>query len=67
LPVIEYLGEEYPLYYSNYREAIEKATDYKLVLEAHNYLKSFSIKSELTGDYFRNSLISAPFMQACQS
>jgi len=39
LPAVEeYLGKDYPFYYSNFREAVEKATDVNVIQEAHSYL-----------------------------
>jgi len=56
-PVIEYLGEDYPLYYNSYEEAVEKLHDRSLLLETHEYLKNCDIRSKLSGDYFRSSLL----------
>ncbi|MEN3012205.1 MAG: glycosyltransferase, partial [Dictyoglomus thermophilum] len=56
-PVVEYLGEEYPFYYSSYEEAIEKANDYDLVLKTHEYLKTYSIRDKLTPQYFKESIL----------
>lgn len=36
---VEYLGSDYPLFYSNLREAGWKVNDPAMVLAAHNYLK----------------------------
>ena len=40
--VVDYLGEDYPLYYSFYQEAAEKAADLDLVVSAHQYLARLS-------------------------
>lgn len=50
-PVVEYLGKDYPLYYSCYREAADKATDPELIEKAYNYLKNMD-KSFLSIDRF---------------
>ncbi|MDW7773251.1 MAG: glycosyltransferase family 2 protein [Desulfobulbaceae bacterium] len=56
-PVVEYLGEDYPLYYNSYEEAVEKLHDRKLLLETHEYLKNCDTRCRLSGDYFRSSLL----------
>lgn len=56
-PVTEYLGKEYPLYYSSYHEAVEKAMNLDLVYKAHQYIKSLPIKGKLSGEYFRQSFM----------
>jgi hypothetical protein len=38
--VVEYIGEEYPLYYETVEEAESKMHDFKLIGEAHEYLKN---------------------------
>jgi hypothetical protein len=38
--VVEYLGEEYPLYYKDLDEAAVKAADFDLISDAHVYLKN---------------------------
>lgn len=54
--VKEYLGEDYPLYFSSLEEAAEKAQDTGLVYRAHDYLKNHPVKDKMTGDYFRESI-----------
>lgn len=54
-PVMEYLGEDYPFYYSSLEEAAEKAEDIDLVYKTHRYLSGLPIKEKLTGDYFLDS------------
>ena len=56
-PVIEYLGEEYPFYYSCFEEAVEKASNNETVEATYEYLTKHKIKNKLTGSYFRNSLV----------
>lgn len=58
-PVIEYLGEDYPFYYSSYEEAIEKAHDIDLVIKTHEYLKNLPIKHKLILEYFRESIVNS--------
>jgi len=64
--VVEYLGEDYPLYYSNLEEAAEKAKNPHLIHAAHEYLKNLPWKHKLNGDYFRESLLNSEIMQSMQ-
>lgn len=52
---IDYLGEDYPLYFSNLNEASSKAQDLNLIRQTHEYLKNLPIKKKLTIDYFIQS------------
>jgi hypothetical protein len=63
-PVIEYLGEGYPLYFSSLQEASEKAENFDLVYAAHQYLLHHPIKEKLTGDYFLKSFICSEIYQS---
>ena len=56
-PVREYLGDEYPFYFSTLAEAAQKAADYDLVQKAHRYLADHPIKEKLTGEYFLRSFM----------
>jgi len=58
-PVVEYLGPDYPFYFSNHEEAVYKANDLDLVRKTHEYLKQLPIKEKLTGDYFLESFQNA--------
>jgi len=49
--VVEYLGENYPLYFNNIDEANNKLADYDLIISAHYYLKTLD-KQWLSGKYF---------------
>lgn len=53
--VVEYLGEDYPLYFNTLAEAAEKALDTALLRAAHVYLKGCATRSKLGADYFRRS------------
>jgi tetratricopeptide (TPR) repeat protein len=53
--VVEYLGEDYPLYFNNLPEAAEKALDLKLILEAHQYLMECETRGKLGSGYFLKS------------
>lgn len=58
-PVVEYLGEDYPFYYSSYEEAIDKAHDIDLLIRTYDYLKNLPIKHKLTLEYFRDSIVNS--------
>ena len=53
--VVDYLGENYPLYFSNLEE-ISSLLDEEKLLEAHEYLKTIDTKS-LEIDYFVRKLL----------
>jgi hypothetical protein len=53
--ILEYLGEDYPLYFNSVEEAAEKAENVELIYEAYKYLLNHPIKEKLTGEYFRES------------
>lgn len=54
--VIEYLGENYPLYFNDRNEAADKADDLGLIKKAHEYLRSYFFKDKLSLEYFVKSL-----------
>jgi glycosyltransferase involved in cell wall biosynthesis len=55
--VVEYLGSDYPLYFSSLPEAAEKLHDDRLIVRAHDYLENLPTKNKLTGAYFRKSIM----------
>lgn len=55
--VREYLGDDYPLYFSTLEEAAQKAADLDLLWRTHQYLAHLPIKEKLTGAHFRKSFI----------
>ena len=58
-PVVEYLGKEYPFYYTDLNEAGEKLNDLALIKETSRFLKDHPLKKRLAGRYFRKSLINS--------
>lgn len=50
--VIEYLGQEYPFYFTSYEEAAQKACDISLIVKTHRYLLNHNSRIELDGGYF---------------
>jgi len=62
--VIEYLGEEYPMYFHSLQEAAAKALDTSLIFETHKYLKSCETRQKLSADYFLKSFCNSEVYQA---
>jgi hypothetical protein len=58
-PVLEYLGEDYPFYFSSLQEAAEKAENTDLIYKTHKYLLNLPIKKKLTGEYFLESFVNS--------
>lgn len=54
-PLTEYLGKEYPFFYSSLKEAAEKLSDISLIEKTADYLKHFTGRNELTGLHFIHS------------
>lgn len=54
--VVEYLGNDYPLYFNSLEEAAEKANNLELVCDTHKYLNSCETKKKLSKEYFLKSL-----------
>ena len=61
--VVEYLGKDYPFYFQTLDEAIEKATDTKLVKETHEYLKSHPNLEKLSRNYFKQSITNSSILK----
>ncbi len=53
--VVEYLGENYPLYFHTLAEAAEKAMDIERICQAHEYLKGCETRQKLSAEYFLQS------------
>lgn len=53
--VMEYLGEDYPLYFDTLAEAAKKAMDVALIGSAHRYLKTCEVREKLSAEYFCRS------------
>ena len=62
-PVKEYLGENYPFYYTSLAEAEQKVNNYDLIYKTHEFLKSHPIKERLNIEYFLKSLIDSEIYQ----
>lgn len=53
--VIEYLGENYPLYYNNVKECQDKMYNMDLLYQAHLYLLQDNIRQKVHIDFFLSS------------
>lgn len=57
LPAIkEYLGEDYPFYFTTRDEASRKSRDLSLIEKTYEYLVDHPIKEKLTAEYFLKSI-----------
>ena len=56
-PVVEYLGADYPFYFSSLEEAAAKAENMALVHRTHQFLSTHPLKSKLTGEFFLRSFV----------
>lgn len=54
--VIEYLGKDYPFYFSNLFEASEKLKNIKLIKETHSYLVDSGVSNKIKGETFMKTL-----------
>ncbi len=68
--VVEYLGEDYPLYFHSLEEAADKACQFDLVLKAHRHLMANPLREQLAPDSFlrgfRQSAVYQHILQARQ-
>lgn len=63
-PVKEYLGENYPFYFTSLEEAANKAEDTQLVKSTHEYLLHHPFKTHFTGHFFRQSMMNTAIYQS---
>ena len=54
--VVEYLGPEYPFYFTTLEDASKKLKNVGLIKATHEYLEKSGIVETITGDYFLNSI-----------
>lgn len=54
--VIEYLGKDYPFYFSSREEASRKSQNLSLIERTYEYLVKHQIKEKLTAEYFLKSI-----------
>ena len=55
----EYLGVNYPFFFSDLKEAENKINDPSLIEETHEYLGKLPIRGRISVDYFVNSFVSS--------
>jgi hypothetical protein len=53
--IVEYLGADYPFYFTNREEAERKSQDMGLIVKTHVYLKHMD-KTRFTYSYFNDAL-----------
>jgi len=61
--VVDYLGDEYPFYYSSLSEASEKLADDSLIYNTWKYLKNSENKEKIRVEYFMNTLFNSAIYQ----
>ncbi len=54
--VVEYLGADYPLYFTDLEDAAAKAVDMKRLKAAHDYLLQLEIRNKLDQETFQRSV-----------
>jgi hypothetical protein len=60
LPALEeYLGRDYPLFYTDLCDASEKIRNLSLLIEAHQYLEDLNTAKFLTGQHFIDSIVNS--------
>lgn len=64
--VEEYLGEDYPLYFSDLEEAAEKLHDKKLILEAHDHMDRNPVQRFIGLKYFIESIANSQIYRSIQ-
>ncbi len=63
-PIIDYLGYEYPLYYSSLSELTKKINNMELIECAHLYLKNFPQRNKFNLENFKNELFKSNVYQS---
>lgn len=61
--VVEYLGDDYPLYFRSLQEAESKASDIDCIQRAHDYLKALD-KRPFSYSEFRQQLVNSTIYQS---
>jgi tetratricopeptide (TPR) repeat protein len=62
--VVEYLGEDYPMYYHTLAEAAEKLFDLELIQRTHRYLRECDTRKRLDPTYFRRRVEASEVYQS---
>jgi len=53
----EYLGKDYPFYYSSYTELLAKGNNLALIQATHQYLLNLDTRRYIAGSYFREKFL----------
>ena len=61
--VVEYLGEDYPMYFNTLDQAAHKVNDFHLIKSTHEYLLDSPVRAKLSQQYFRKSFIESEIYQ----
>lgn len=62
--LVEYLGKDYPLFYSSYDQAAQMARDLPTIKQAHQYLCDLPLRQKLTFDAFLTDFTQSEIFQA---
>tara|TARA_Y100001973_G_C5208714_1_gene343660 strand:- start:8828 stop:11410 length:2583 start_codon:yes stop_codon:yes gene_type:complete len=54
--VVEYLGKDYPFYFNDLNEAAEKAKDFNLIKDTHEFMLNCENRKKLSGGFFKKEL-----------
>ena len=54
--VVEYLGQDYPFYFSNLVDAAKKLKNLSLIKLTHEYLVNSGVAEKVTGEYFSKTI-----------
>ena len=63
-PVTEYLGKDYPLYYTTLEEASQKLSDIALIKKTAEYLKQFPGRKEITAGHFMQAFMDSEIIRS---
>lgn len=63
--VVEYLGEDYPLYYSNLEECENLIHNFNKLKQAHLYLQKEELQHKIRYDTFIDSFINSDIIKNC--
>lgn len=66
-PVREYLGDDYPFYFSSLAEAADKAESEAVVHQAHCFLRDHPLRKKLSGEHFLRSLVDSPIYRGLET
>jgi hypothetical protein len=62
--VVEYLGEDYPMYFSSLEEASDKVNDFNVVIKTHEYLMNLPQRKLITAENFIRDFENSPIYKS---